>query len=140
MTLEFIQPEHFLAPRGYANGAKTTGPLIHVGGQIGWNSKQEFESDDFLGQFAQTLDNVIDVVKSGGGRPEDIASMTIYVTDLPAYRASLKGLGPIWKERLGRHYPAMALVGVAGLVEERALIEIQAVAVLPETANPGEAA
>lgn len=134
-ALEFIQPEHFLAPRGYANGAKTTGPLIHVGGQIGWNAKQEFESDDFVEQFAQTLDNVIDVVLAGGGRPQDIASMTVFVTDLPAYRASAKALGPVWKARLGRHYPAMALVGVAGLVEERALVEIQAVAVLPAGAT-----
>ncbi len=129
--LEFLQPEHFLAPRGYANGALTRGALIHVGGQIGWNAQQEFESDDFVAQFAQALDNVIDVVKAGGAGPEDIASMTIYVTDLPAYRASVKQLGPVWKERLGRHYPAMALLGVAGLVEERALLEIQAVAVLP---------
>jgi enamine deaminase RidA (YjgF/YER057c/UK114 family) len=134
-TLRFLNPEHFLAPRGYANGALTTGPLIHVGGQIGWNAQQEFETDDFVGQFAQALDNVIDVVRAGGGRPEDIASMTVFVTDLAAYRASLKRLGPVWKERLGKHYPAMALLGVAGLVEERALIEIQAVAVLA-TRNP----
>ncbi len=132
MRLSFIQPEHFAAPRGYANGAKTNGPLIHVGGQIGWNAQQEFETDDFAEQFAQALDNVIDVVRAGGGAPEDIASMTVFVTDLPAYRASLRKLGPIWKGRLGRHYPAMALLGVAGLVEERALVEIQAVAVAPE--------
>lgn len=130
-SLEFLQPEHFLTPRGYANGALTRGALIHVGGQIGWNAQQEFESDDFVAQFAQALDNVIDIVKAGGAGPEDIASMTIFVTDLPAYRASVKQLGPVWKERLGRHYPAMALLGVAGLVEERALLEIQAVAVLP---------
>lgn len=130
-TLRFLQPEHFAAPRGYANGALTRGALIHVGGQIGWNAQQEFETDAFDEQFAQALDNVIDVVAAGGGRPEDIASMTIFVTDLPAYRASVKKLGPIWKERLGKHYPAMALIGVAGLVEERALLEIQAVAVLP---------
>lgn len=134
-ALEFIQPEHFLAPRGYANGAKTTGTLIHVGGQIGWNAKQEFASDDFAEQFAQALDNVIDVVVAGGGSPQDIASMTVFVTDLPAYRSSTKALGPVWKARLGRHYPAMALVGVAGLVEERALVEIQAVAVLPSGAT-----
>lgn len=130
-ALRFLQPEHFAAPRGYANGALTDGPLIHVGGQIGWNAEQEFETDDFAEQFAQALDNVIDVVKAGGGRPQDIASMTIFATDLPAYRASAKALAPIWRERMGKHYPAMALLGVAGLVEERALLEIQAVAVLP---------
>jgi len=129
--LSFLQPDHFAAPRGYANGALTDGRLIHVGGQIGWNAKQEFGSDDFAMQFAQALDNVIDVVTAGGGCAEDIASMTIFVTDLDAYRASAKALGPVWRERLGKHYPAMALVGVAGLVEKRALVEIQAVAVLP---------
>ena len=130
-SLRFLQPEHFAPPRGYANGALTDGPLIHVGGQIGWNAAQEFETDDFAEQFAQALDNVIAVVRAGGGEPETIASMTIFVTDLPAYRASAKKLGAIWKARLGKHYPAMALLGVAGLVEERALLEIQAVAVLP---------
>ena len=130
-SLRFLQPEHFAAPRGYANGALTQGPLIFVGGQIGWNAAQEFESDDFAKQFAQALDNVIAVVEAGGSRAQDIASMTIFVTDLPAYRASAKALGPVWRERMGKHYPAMALLGVAGLVEERALVEIQAVAVLP---------
>ncbi len=131
--LQFLQPEGFAPARGYANGARTEGPLIHVGGQIGWNAQQEFETDDFAEQFAQTLDNVIAVVESGGGKVGDIASMTVYVTDLDAYRASAKALGAIWRERLGKHYPAMALLGVAGLVEPRAKVEIQAVAVLAKS-------
>jgi enamine deaminase RidA (YjgF/YER057c/UK114 family) len=131
--LKFVQPEHFARARGYANGVWTDGPLIHVGGQIGWNAQQEFQTDDFVEQFAQTLDNVLAVVGAGGGKPGDIASMTVYVTDLNAYReaALSKKLGEVWRARLGKHYPAMALVGVAGLVEPRAQVEIQAVAVLP---------
>lgn len=129
-TLKFIQPEGFAKPRGYANGVVTQGRTLHVGGQIGWDGQQVFHTDDFAEQFAQALDNVLAIVRAAGGKPEDIASMTIFVTDLDAYRASAKALGPIWRERLGKHYPAMALVGVAGLVEPRALVEIQAVAAL----------
>jgi enamine deaminase RidA (YjgF/YER057c/UK114 family) len=134
--LEFVQPEHFARPRGYANGAITRGATVFVGGQIGWNAAQEFESDEFVPQFAQALDNVIAVVEAAGGAASDIASMTVFVTDLDAYRNSAAELGAAWRERLGKHYPAMALVGVAGLVERRALVEIQAVAVLPEEESP----
>ncbi len=130
--LTFVQPEHFAAPKGYANGAITEGRLLHVGGQIGWNAQQEFECSDFVGQFAQALDNVLAVVEAAGGKATDIASMTIFVTDLPAYRKAGKDLGPVWRARLGRHFPAMALLGVSGLVEEQALVEILAVAVLGE--------
>jgi enamine deaminase RidA (YjgF/YER057c/UK114 family) len=128
--LKFVQPENWAKPRGYANGAVIEGRTLHVGGQIGWNAQQEFETDDFAEQFAQTLDNVLAVVEAAGGVATDIASMTVFVTDLDAYRAAGKALAPIWRERLGKHYPAMALVGVAGLVERRALVEIQAVAAL----------
>ena len=131
-NVEFVQPKHFAAPRGYSNGAIVRGWTLHVGGQIGWDAQQEFQTDDFAEQFAQTLDNVLAIVAAAGGKPEDIASMTIFVTDLDKYRAAAKSLGPIWRERLGKHYPAMALVGVAGLVEPRALMEIQAVAALAD--------
>jgi enamine deaminase RidA (YjgF/YER057c/UK114 family) len=130
--LEFIQPEGFAEPRGYANGVATRGRTLYVGGQIGWNAQQEFHTDDFAEQFAQALDNVLAVVHAAGGQAEDIASMTIFVTDLGAYRASAKSLAPIWRARLGKHYPAMALIGAAGLVEERALVEIQAIAALSD--------
>lgn len=128
--LTFVQPENWAPPRGYANGAVIQGRTLHVGGQIGWNAQQEFQTDDFAEQFAQTLDNVLAVVEAAGGKAADIASMTVFVTDLDAYRASGRALGSIWRERLGKHYPAMALVGVAGLVEPRALVEIQAVVAL----------
>jgi enamine deaminase RidA (YjgF/YER057c/UK114 family) len=114
-------------PKGYVNGMVTEGRLLHVAGQVGWNAEQRFVHDDFAGQFAQALDNVLAVVRAAGGAPEGVARMTVYVTDLAAYRASVRALGPVWRERFGRHFPAMALVGVAGLVEEKALVEIEAV-------------
>ena len=116
------------APRGYTNGMIGEGRTLHVAGQIGWDAHGVFHTDDLIEQFAQALDNVLAVVRGAGGQPSDIASMTVFVTDLPAYRAGRRALGPIWKARLGTHYPAMALVGVAGLVELRAKVEIQAVA------------
>jgi enamine deaminase RidA (YjgF/YER057c/UK114 family) len=132
MSTKDIIVEHWPKPKGYSNGRICEGRALHVAGQIGWNEKGEFVAKDLLGQFAQTLDNVIAVVLAAGGVVEDIAEMTCYVTDIAAYRAAQKDLGPIWKERMGRHYPAMALVGVTALVELEALIEIQAVAYLEQ--------
>ena len=129
--IEFVQPAHFPVPRGYANGAITTGRLLHVGGQIGWQTDMSFASDDFVDQFAKALDNVLDVVRAAGGAPTDVARMTVYATDLDAYRGGAKRLGAVWRERFGKHYPAMALVGVVGLVHPQAKVEIEAVAVLP---------
>jgi enamine deaminase RidA (YjgF/YER057c/UK114 family) len=117
-------------PKGYVNGAITEGRLLHVAGQVGWGADQKFASADFVGQFAQALDNVLAVVRAAGGAPEGVARMTVYVTDLAAYRASLRALGPVWRERFGKHFPAMALVGVAGLVEQGALVEIEATCAL----------
>jgi len=122
-------------PRGYANGRLTRGRVLHVGGQIGWTvddagERFVFRVHDLIGQFAQTLDNVLAVVNAAGGTPESITSMTVYVTDIPAYRAAQKELGAVWRPRLGRHFPAMALVGVTELVEPEAKVEIQATAYL----------
>lgn len=118
-------------PRGYANGMVGQGRTLHVAGQIGWDAQGVFHSDELLPQFAQALDNVLAVVAAAGGSATDIASMTVFVTDLDAYRAGLRELGALWRPRLGKHFPAMALVGVAGLVEPRAKVEIQAIAHLP---------
>ncbi len=119
-------------PRGYVNGVVTSRPTLYVAGQIGWNVRGEFEHDDLAGQFAQALDNVLEVVRAAGGTPESLVKMTVYVTDVSAYRLAAPGLSPIWRARFGRHYPAMALVGVAALVEPRAVVEIEAIATLDE--------
>ncbi len=128
MSSEPIQVPGWPAPRGYANGRTGTGRVVHVGGQIGWDEHGAFAAAELVPQFARALDNVIAVVRAAGGAPEDIATMTVYVTDLAAYRSAQKELGTAWRARLGKHFPAMALVGVAGLVEPQAVVEIQATA------------
>jgi enamine deaminase RidA (YjgF/YER057c/UK114 family) len=129
--MRVIQPEGWLPPRGYANGIAAEGEVLFIAGQIGWDAACRFTSDDLIDQFDQALANVLAVVAAAGGTPESVTRMTIYVTDLPAYRDGLARLKPIWRARFGRHYPAMALVGVCGLVEPRAKVEVEATAVLP---------
>lgn len=116
-------------PRGYADGRIGRGPVLHVAGQVGWKEGR-FEAKDLVGQFAQALDNVLAVLAAAHAHVEDLAEMTIYVTDIAAYRASRKELGPVWRARMGSHFPAMALVAVSALVEPEAVVEIQAVAYL----------
>ena len=116
-------------PRGYADGRIGKGPVLHIAGQIGWKNGV-FEAKDLVGQFAQALDNIIAVLGAAHSHVEDIAEMTIYVTDIATYRSARRQLGPIWRERLGTHFPAMALVAVSALVELEAVVEIQAVAYL----------
>ena len=131
--MKVVHPEGWAPAKGYANGVVCEGGrTVYVAGQIGWDGQCVFHSDDFVAQFDQALDNVVAVVKAAGGGPEHIVKMTVYVTDLDAYRDSLREVGRCWKQRLGRHFPAMALVGVAGLVERRAKVEIEAVAHIPE--------
>ncbi len=120
-------------PRGYANGRVGRGAPLHVGGQIAWNPEGKFP-EGMAAQFAATLDNVLAVVRAANGTPEDVTAMTVFVVDVPAYRAAVKQLGPIWRERFGKHYPAMALLGVSALVEPDALIEIEAIAYIEEKA------
>lgn len=130
-------PHHFLHPKGwkpalgYSNGVSATGRMIFLGGLIGWNAEQEFESDDFIDQVAQTLRNIVAVLEAGDARPEHIVRLTWYVTDREEYLARLSELGKVYRETLGKHFPAMALVQVAGLVEVRAKVEIEATAVVP---------
>lgn len=130
MSSEGVVVEAWPAPKGYSNGRIGRGPVLHVAGQIGWTAQCVFEAKDFLGQFAQALANVVTVVHAANGKVTDIAEMTMYVTDIAAYRASQKQLGPIWKQHMQSHFPAMALVAVTALVEPEALVEIQAVAYL----------
>jgi enamine deaminase RidA (YjgF/YER057c/UK114 family) len=119
-------------PKGYANGRIGRGRTLHIGGQIGWDTNYVVVTG-FVAQFAKTLDNVLAIVKAAGGKPEDVASMTVFVTDIPAYRNSTRELGAVWRERFGKHYPAMALVGVTELVMPGAQVEIEAVAYLEDT-------
>ena len=123
-------------PKGYSNGRIGAGRVLHVAGQIGWTPDGVFPSRDLIGQFGIALDNVLAVVRAARGQPTDIASMTVFVTDIPAYRARQRELGPVWRARMDRHYPAMALVGTTALVEPEALVEIQAVAYLRRSSRP----
>ena len=135
--IRFVDVPGWPRPKGYANGVVTTGKqTLYVAGQVGWNEKQEFAHADLAGQFAQALDNVLAVVRAAGGTPESVVKMTIYVTDLAAYRDAQRAIGGIWRERFGRHFPVMALVGIAGLVEEGALVEIETTAALDGGAAP----
>lgn len=122
------------APKGYADGRIGKGPVLHIAGQVGWKNGV-FEAKDLVGQFAQALDNILAVLGAAHGHVEDIAEMTMYVTDIAAYRAARKQLGPIWRERFGSYFPAMALVAVTALVEPEAVVEIQAVAYLEHPAE-----
>jgi len=127
-----LQPEGWAKPLGYANGVSARGDVIFVGGQIGWNSDCQFETDDLVGQVAQTLRNIIAVLAVAGAGPEHLSSMTWYLTDKAEYIANLKGIGAIYREIIGKHYPSMAAVQVVALIEDRAKVEIQAYAILPQ--------
>lgn len=117
-------------PRGYANGMVGEGRVLYVAGQIGWQPDGTWAHDDLAGQFGQALANVLAVVRAAGGDAAHIASLTIYVTDIEAYRTGYKAVGAAYRAVLGKHFPAMALVAVSALVEPRALVEIQAYCVL----------
>ncbi len=129
--LEVIQPAGWKRPKGYSNGIVADGRVLFTGGQIGWDADEVFHSDRFADQWDQALSNVVAIVRAGGGGPEHIARLTIYVTDKHEYLGDLEGVGAAWRKHMGRNYPAMALVQVAGLVEDRAKVEIEATAVLP---------
>jgi len=135
MRMTMINPEALGAPRGYNNGVLVEGArLLFVAGQIAWDERQQIVSQEFSEQFAQALANVLRVVREAGGGPESIAQLRVYVTDKRAYTANLKRVGAAYRELMGRHYPAMALVEVVALVEDLAQVEIEAVACLPAAA------
>lgn len=126
-----INLEGWPRPKGYANGMAARGEFLAIAGQIGWDQSETVVSDDVAAQFHQALANVVAVVEAAGGSPEHIISMTIYVTDKHEYIAGRREIGASWRELLGKHYPSMALVEVSALLEDRAKVEIQALAVLP---------
>jgi enamine deaminase RidA (YjgF/YER057c/UK114 family) len=127
-----VQPDGWARPSGYSNGMVAEGRLLFVAGQVGWDPTSPTPKfpPTFPAQFAQALSNVMAVVRKAGGGPEHLARLTVYVTDKHEYLGALKELGAAWREHLGKHFPAMALVQVAGLVEDGAKVEIEATAVL----------
>ena len=129
---KLLQPPGWAPAKGYANGIAARGTLVFVGGQIGWNAQQQFETDDFIAQTRQTLQNVVAVLKEAGAGPEHMVRMTWYVIDRVEYNARLKELGGVYREVIGKHFPAMTCVEVAALMEARAKVEIEVTAVLPD--------
>jgi enamine deaminase RidA (YjgF/YER057c/UK114 family) len=129
-----INPPGWARPKGYSNGVVGRGTIVMVAGQIGWNAAQQFESDDFIAQLRQALANTVAVLAAAGAKPEHVARMTWYVTDKQRYLARLSEVGAAWRDIMGRTFPAMTLLEVSGLVEDRALIEIESTAIVPDAA------
>ena len=128
--MQVLQPAGWASPKGYSNGIAARGRQVFVAGQIGWDADCKIVSDDFAAQARQALENTVAVLREAGAGPQHIVRMTWYVTDMEAYRSSLKELGPVYRGVLGRHFPAMAVVQVVSLVEPEALVEIEATAVI----------
>jgi len=126
-----LLPPGWPRPKGYANGIEAQGRLVFVAGQIGWTPEGKFEETTLAGQFRQTLNNTLAVLREANAGPEHIARMTWYITDKREYLASLAEIGAVWRELLGKNYPAMAVVEVKALIEDEALIEIETTAVVP---------
>ena len=132
--MKLLQPAEWLAPKGYANGIAAKGTLVFVGGQIGWNGKQQFETDDFIAQTRQALLNIIAVLLEADAGPEHMVRMTWYILDRDEYAARLKELGAVYREVIGRNFPTMSCVEVSRLIEARAKVEIEVTAVVPDVA------
>jgi enamine deaminase RidA (YjgF/YER057c/UK114 family) len=127
-----LQPEGWLSPKGYANGIAAQGRLVFTAGQIGWNPETcQLETDDFVEQVTQTLRNVAAVLKAAGAEPRHLVRLTWYITDKAAYLGNQREIGRTYREVMGKHFPAMAVVVVAGLLEDRAKVEIEGTAVVP---------
>jgi enamine deaminase RidA (YjgF/YER057c/UK114 family) len=128
--MKIIQPEGWPQPKGYANGVLANGETLFIGGQIGWDENEQFTSDDFVDQVRQTLKNTVAVLEAAGGTPANIVRMTWYITNKQEYLASLREVGAVYREIIGKHFPAMAMVQVVALMEDRAKVEIETTAVL----------
>ena len=132
MIHDVLQPEGWAAPRGYTNGIAARGRQVYVAGQVGWDAQGRFTSDSFIEQVHQSLLNVVAVLAEAGAGPEHLVRLTWYVTSRDEYLAALPQLGRVYREVLGRNYPAMAAVQVVALMEARAKVEIEATAVIPD--------
>jgi enamine deaminase RidA (YjgF/YER057c/UK114 family) len=130
MTLQPVNPKSLAAPRGYSHGMKGNGEVLFVAGQIGWDAAGSVVSDDFVAQFARALDNICEVLREAGAAPSHIGRLTIYVVDKLEYASRAKEIGAAYRQRMGRHFPAMTLVEVKALLEPRAKVEIEATALL----------
>lgn len=130
--MKTLLPPGWPRPKGYANGISAKGRVIVTAGVVGWGADEQFEDEHLVSQFRQVLRNILSILAEDGAGPEHIVRMTWYVTDIPEYRFSLSEIGAAWRELIGRHFPAMAVVGVTALVEPKAKIEIEAMAVVPE--------
>jgi enamine deaminase RidA (YjgF/YER057c/UK114 family) len=131
MTLYLLQPDGWAAPRGYSNGVIATGRQLYVAGQIGWDAQQRLVPGGLVPQVRQALENIVTVLATGGARPEHLVRLTWYLTDRAAYLAAAKEIGAVYREVIGRHYPAMTAVQVSALMEADAVVEIEATAVIP---------
>jgi enamine deaminase RidA (YjgF/YER057c/UK114 family) len=129
---QFLHPSHWKRAKGYANGVVAEGRTVFVAGQVGWNAHQQFESQDFVAQIRQALENIVAVVREAGGKPEHITRLTWFITDKREYVSRLHEVGEAYRAVMGRHFPAMTMVQVAALVEDGARVEIEASAVLPK--------
>ncbi|HMA55490.1 MAG TPA: RidA family protein [Pseudolabrys sp.] len=130
-ALEFLQPKNWLPPKGYSNGVAAEGRQVFVAGQIGWNERCELVSDDFVRQVERALANIVQVLAEAGGEPRHLTRLTWFITDKAAYVARQKEIGQAYRQVIGRHFPAMTLVVVAGLLEQGAKVEIEGTAVIP---------
>jgi enamine deaminase RidA (YjgF/YER057c/UK114 family) len=130
--MEMLNPPGWPRPKGYSNGISASGRMVFVAGMVGWNENEEFETDDFAGQFRTALENICAVLKEGRAGPEHLVRLTMYFTDKREYLADLKGVGAAYREVIGRNYPVMAAVQVSGLMEDRAKVEIEATALVPD--------
>jgi enamine deaminase RidA (YjgF/YER057c/UK114 family) len=129
--MQFLHPKNWAATKGFSNGVAAEGRQVFVAGQIGWNARQEIVDDDFVAQVEQALRNVVDVLAEADARPEHLVRLTWYITDKREYMARASDVGQAYRRVIGRHFPAMTLVQVVALVEDRAKVEIEATAVVP---------
>jgi enamine deaminase RidA (YjgF/YER057c/UK114 family) len=130
--MKFLQPPNWPRPKGYSNGVATKGSLVFVSGIVGWNAQEKIVARDFAGQARQALLNVVEVLDQAQAKPEHIARMTWYVIDKKEYMAAAKDIGVVYREIIGRHYPAMTVVEVSGLLEAEARFEVEVTAVVPD--------
>ena len=130
--MDFLQPADWIRARGYSNGVVASGRTVCVSGMIGWDGQAKFHTDDFAGQVRQALQNVVAVLKEANAKPEHIVRMTWYVIDKKEYVAAYKEVGEAYRDVIGRHYPCMTAVQVAGLIEDRAKVEIEVTAIVPD--------